>query len=237
LRDVIDLSARPDGSGVHVWTGRELSEFVAIKVCEPYVVRRATLIVEPVHPLGAGWDVGQLSVRGEIAKFALGHGERDGKSAVYWNLVKLVVISGWVGFSASINDVLAVWGPALDLGVRGIVGEAFRGAAIDRHHVDVGAAVIVGGEGDLGSVGREACVGLHAGGIGDSVGGMVFDGAKPEVAFAGEDDGVSVDVGLCPEGLLVCGGECGSEGQGEESKRATQGVTGIITYLGVWVAS
>ncbi len=91
-----------------------------------------------------------------------------------------------------------------------MIGEALGLAALCGDDVDIGIAVIGGGEGDPFAVGRKFGVELVAGAGGEAAGGAPFARGGPEIARVGKDDLVFGNVGVAEKARgsgrnLVCG--------------------------------
>src|SRR5258706_103460 len=77
-----------------------------------------------------------------------------------------------------------------------MIGEALRLPALRGNNINIGIAVIGGGEGDPFAVGRKFGVELVAGAGSEPAGGAPFAWGSPEIAGVGEDDFVFGNVGV-----------------------------------------
>ena len=75
---------------------------------------------------------------------------------------------------------------------RGGGREALRAAAASGHDVDLGVAVVLGGESELGAVARITWENRVAGRIGEATRGATVGGDRVELAAVGEGDGLVV---------------------------------------------
>ena len=86
-----------------------------------------------------------------------------------------------------------------------MIRQPCRRSASGIHDVDVGAAVVLCGERDLGSVGRELRPSFQPRVVRDPVSVTAFAGNQPHIAFIGEDDPVLVNVGVTHQVALRLG--------------------------------
>lgn len=108
-------------------------------------------------------------------------------------------------------------GDAPDLQAAALPGQAARHAPGNRHHVDLGPAVVLRREGQPLPVGRDGRLGFLAG-VGRQPLGIAALGAHaPEVAFSHQEDLVAPQRGLAV--VALGGGDSAGGGRGEQGQR------------------
>ncbi len=120
---------------------------------------------------------------------------------------------------------LAVRRPAGDGPALAREGAAHGQSAGEGHRIDLGRALVLGGEGQRLPVGRDGRIGFDARVRGQTAGQAAADVDRPQVAFRDEDDGVAVDgrepvVAGPARGQPGCRGRRG--GAGLDGNRETQ---------------
>ena len=129
---------------------------------------------------GLGHEVGRAQVEG------------DGLAAAGGDLAQAVDLLERVARVGGVADTQAVGAPAGHDGVVGVPGQTARLAALGRHHVDVGGALVGPDEGDLLAVGRQARVAAQAAAAGQAAGNAAAKADLPEIVVGAEDDPTAV---------------------------------------------
>jgi len=120
--------------------------------------------------------------------------------------------------------------PAHHLVVAGVPGDPGDPAAVHVHHVDVGVAVVIAGEGDPRPVGRELGMAFLAVVDGQAGGGAARNRRGPDVLAADEHNGVAAHVGEAQQRLgrdrRPEGGREAEEQRGAQAEPDAGGMTG-----------
>ncbi len=142
-------------------------------------------------------QVGELRAVGGVGgELAVGHRQLLGRSALGGHQVELVVALAAALARGREQDARAIRVPVEHAVGHRMPGQARRLAALHRHRVDVGVAVVVGGVGERLAVRREARERLLAAGRAEAHGDAALLRRQPDVAGVDEGDLRRRHVGL-----------------------------------------
>ena len=201
VRHEVDGVALPHRPAVRARPVGDLAEVALGQAPHPDRLRLAALVALPGGELAADAVVGDaLAVGRERGEPGAVDRQPLLGAAVHRHAVDLVGARRPDAARAE-EDGLAVGEPVEHQVGGGVPGEPPRRPAGGRHHVDVGAAVVAAGEGDLRAVGAELGVALLARVAGQPPGVAAGGRGEPEVALVGEDHALAVHVGEAHEVL------------------------------------
>ena len=167
------------------------------QVKEPDVRRHASAIPFPRREVGRDRGESQRpAIRGNRAKFTVGHRQFLRQAALHRDLVELRHPFGEARHMRGIEQRLAVRVPAEEPFAAAVMRNPARFSAAHRHDVEVHIAIVIPGEGELRSVRRKARELLDAAWRAQPQRRATSLWSDPDIAPVDEGDGVFETAGI-----------------------------------------